>query len=573
MPGTDPALQNHMPSVVVDNSDPLIGANLNGYIVGKVIAAGGMGIVYSAEHETIGRRVAVKVLKPEVAADVEWTKRFLVEARAIAALKHRNLIEVVNFGKTPDARQYLMMEFLEGEPLDAYMRRMGALPPAVALSYADQILNGLAEAHKKGVVHRDLKPSNVFLIREHNGDQLIKILDFGLARQEPIALVDIATSLPKRNDGSSLLAGTPEYIAPEQAEGKKVDDKADLYSLGIMLYEMLAGQLPFQSESVTMLLQKHLSERPPALSSVIGGLPEGVEEFVDSLLEKDPTKRPTSADSARMTVQRLIKRLSTDSTNVRHVIPVPQALPTVRIDRDMLATMRPTDEDVAKMRAGLDSAPSVFVSDETIVPGQQVVGVQPVGTAKSLAAAFPKSNAPKMIAAFLAAMFVGGLGWYLFAKPARADHVDDFAPEVKVPVVDAKPVDVKPVDLKPVDVKPVDVKAVDAKAVDVKPIDVKPVDVKAKLIEAKPKVKVSPTTNDSECVPDQIWLKNIKDRLDAALGKAAKNDKISSSRWTSFEARVVALKEKAQIAAQANSSQGCEKILLESAKIQEELAR
>lgn len=343
---TDPNLDGPpVPSVQVAEQDPLIGLELGGFHVVRLLAAGGMGLVYEALHRAIGRRAAVKVLKPEVAADAEWTRRFLSEARALGSLKHRNLIEVLNFGKTPDGRDYLMMEFLDGEPLDAYIRRLGQLAPAVALGIVDQILNGLAEAHKKGVVHRDLKPSNVFLLREHNGELLVKVLDFGLARQEPIALIDGAIQLTQRTDGASLLAGTPEYIAPEQAQGRKVEGSADLYSLGVMLFEMVTGRLPFEAESVTALLQKHLSERPPRLSAVMNNAPEGLEEFIESLLQKEPELRPSSADGARVTVQRLLKRLAQDSTAVRAMPVEPEVsskhAPTMKIDRPIELQEKP----------------------------------------------------------------------------------------------------------------------------------------------------------------------------------------------------------------------------------------
>lgn len=399
MAGTDPVLGSEPPSVVVGEVDPLVGQELGGYRVTKLLAAGGMGLVYEALHETIGRRAAVKVLKPEVAADAEWTKRFLTEARALGSLKHRNLIEIINFGKTPDGREYLMMEFLEGEPLDAYIRRLGALPPAVALGIADQVLNGLAEAHKKGVVHRDLKPSNVYLLREHNGELLVKVLDFGLARQEPIALVDMAVSLPTRSDGASLLAGTPEYIAPEQAQGLKVDATADLYAFGVMLFEMLSGQLPFEAPSVTELLQKHLSERPPKLSSVLPGVSEEVEAFVDALLEKEPERRPASADAARVTVQRLLKRLAQDSTAVR---PMPR------------------DPSAAKY-----------------APTSKIARVAQPTTDKAMAAAFPERGKRRWwLAALALLVLLIGVGWWWSMRPPALPPV----PVVeRPPVVEPKP--------------------------------------------------------------------------------------------------------------------------------------
>jgi serine/threonine protein kinase len=342
MPDTDPNLaMNQSPSVHVMNDDPLVGLDLGGYRVTKLLAMGGMGLVYEAMHPTIGRRAAVKVLKPEVAGSDEWSKRFVSEARALGSLKHRNLIEVLNFGKTPDGREFLMMEFLDGEPLDAYIRRLTQLTPSVALSIVDQILNGLAEAHKKGVVHRDLKPSNVFLLREHNGELLVKVLDFGLARQEPVTLTDTAIHLPKLADGASLLAGTPEYIAPEQAQGLKVDASADLYSVGVMLFEMVTGRLPFEAQSVSKLLQKHLSERQPRLSSLMRNVPDGLEELVAVLMEKQPDRRPKSADIARVAVQRLLRRMQQDSTVLRPAAVTtddPKGIPSIILHNSSTVT-------------------------------------------------------------------------------------------------------------------------------------------------------------------------------------------------------------------------------------------
>lgn len=456
------------PSIQVEQTDPLIGIDLGGFKVEKLLAAGGMGLVYEATHPAIGRRAAVKVLKPEVAADAEWTKRFLAEARALGAIKHRNLIEVLNFGKTPDGREFLMMEFLDGEPLDAYIRRLGQLAPAVALGIADQILNGLAEAHKKGVVHRDLKPANVYLLREHNGELLVKVLDFGLARQEPIALIDGAVNLPKRDDGASLLAGTPEYIAPEQAQGMKVEGSADLYSLGVMLFEMVSGQLPFEADTVVALLQKHVSDRPPRLSSVMNNVPEGLEEFVDNLLAKEPDRRPSSADAARVTVQRLLKKFSQDSTAVR-MNPAADLL----LDAKRAPTMK------------LERAAS-----------------QDTGTDKALQDAFPKPKDRTWMyaVAALLLLLVAGLAWKFVGDkpiepalpevavvPPPTPEVVKVAPEV-VPV----PEPVKP-DLEPVEALPKLAKAA--------PPEV----AKSPLKVPLPKV----TIEKAACDPTEDWRKRI----------------------------------------------------------------
>ena len=456
------------PSVQVEGADPLIGIDLGGFKVVKLLAAGGMGLVYEALHPAIGRRAAVKVLKPEVAADAEWTKRFLSEARALGAIKHRNLIEVLNFGKTPDGREFLMMEFLDGEPLDAYIRRLGQLAPAVALGIADQILNGLAEAHKKGVVHRDLKPANVYLLREHNGELLVKVLDFGLARQEPIALLDGAANLPKRDDGASLLAGTPEYIAPEQAQGMKVEGSADLYSLGVMLFEMVSGRLPFEADTVVALLQKHVSDRPPKLSSVMNNVPEGLEEFVDSLLLKEPERRPSSADGARVTVQRLLKRFAQDSTAVRM-----NPAETQELDPKRVATQKL--ERVVSAEAGTD---------------------------KALRAAFPEKKKRGWLLGVAALMLLLGVG--LVVKfSGEPPPPTPLVAEVEPVVTGPEPVKVEPAKIEPVVVVPEAVKPELDPVVALPRIE-RP--LQPELVKVLPK-KV--TIEKANCEPTDEWRKGI----------------------------------------------------------------
>ncbi|MCU0700319.1 MAG: serine/threonine protein kinase [Myxococcaceae bacterium] len=307
----------------VETDDPLIGVELGGFRVRRLLAQGGMGLVYEAVHEAIGRRAAVKVLKPEIARDRDWTRRFLSEARVLGALKHRNLIEILNFGKTPDGREFLMMEFLDGRPLDHVMSQGEPMAPSVALGLVDQILNGLSEAHKKGVVHRDLKPSNIHLLREHNGETLVKVLDFGLARHDPVSLLDNQLD-QQQSKGASIVAGTPEYIAPEQAQGHAVSAAADLYSLGVIMFELLSGRLPFDDTGINRLLRQHIEQPPPRLGTLVEDLPDGVEDLVDSLLRKRPSERPGSADEVRISVQRILKRIARETTAIR---PRPNPVP------------------------------------------------------------------------------------------------------------------------------------------------------------------------------------------------------------------------------------------------------
>ncbi len=298
-------------SVVVDASLSLVGQNLRGFIVESLVGAGGMGEVYLARHETLPKPAAVKVLKADMAADQEWKRRFVREAEAVSSLNHPGIVQLYNFGTLDDGRQYLVMEFIDGQPLDALIARRGSLSPFETLNIAEQVLDGLAEAHKAGVVHRDLKPANVILEATRSTEPRVKLVDFGLARRSragesgPLLAADVAAAEEK----SSLLAGTPHYMAPEQALGRAVDGRADVYSLGVMLYEMLSGRLPFEDQNLVRLLDRQVREAPVPLEKVAGHLPPDVAAFVDSLLVKSPEDRP-SAEIARHTVKRLCRGLA-----------------------------------------------------------------------------------------------------------------------------------------------------------------------------------------------------------------------------------------------------------------------
>ncbi len=320
-------LTQPLPPPVVD---PLIGQQVGEYVVEAPIAAGGMGIVYRAVHPMIGRRVAIKVVRPEMVSDKEQADRFLKEAQALSAIKHRGIIEIIGFGNLPDGRQYMVMEFLEGEPLEAVMVREGPMSPARALPRVDEILSALSAAHKAGVVHRDLKPSNVFISMQTSGDRTVKVLDFGLAKQAPVVLDGLASQVDAK---ASLMAGTPEYIAPEQAKGLAATPQTDLYCMGVMLFEMLTGELPFAAQSVVDLMKKHVYEEPPRLARKANGMPESLDALVAVLLEKDPEKRPASADVARQTVLRIMRELREQSTrqavNPLLSAPTPNRLPSI----------------------------------------------------------------------------------------------------------------------------------------------------------------------------------------------------------------------------------------------------
>ncbi len=293
--------------MVPPDADPIIGLELHGFIVTHALRSGGMGNVYEAKHPLIGHRVAVKVLRPELCGKGEISARFLCEARAMTAVKHRNIIEIHNFGHLPSGAAYMTMELVEGETLSEIIGREAPMSPVPALQLCKQILAGLTAAHAVGIVHRDLKPGNIVLMKDSSGELVLKILDFGLARPADARseAPSTASSDDAAEDRTSLIAGTPEYISPEQASGKAVDGKGDLYALGVILFEMLTGRLPFDAESAWDLLQLHRSAVPPLVSAHVSDIHPQLDALVDQLLSKDPAKRAESAKALRATVDKI----------------------------------------------------------------------------------------------------------------------------------------------------------------------------------------------------------------------------------------------------------------------------
>jgi serine/threonine-protein kinase len=264
--------------------DPRVGTVLGGrYRIEAVIGEGGMATVYRARHALMQRPYAVKVLHRDLARDERLVERMRREARSTAALTHPNIVEIYDFGMTDDGAPYLVMELLEGVPLRA-MLKGAPLPFAELVELAVQMAEGLARAHDFGVVHRDLKPENVFVC-DDAGHPLVKIVDFGIARSEH----------ESRLTNMGEVVGTPQYMAPERALSREVTPACDLYSLGVVLYEMATGALPFQSNSATGFVLKHLHEAPRRPSQVDPSVSPALEALILELLEKDPSRRPVDA--------------------------------------------------------------------------------------------------------------------------------------------------------------------------------------------------------------------------------------------------------------------------------------
>lgn len=270
-------------AALTEAPDPRIGRTIGGrYVVESVIGQGGMGTVYQARQDVLDRRVAIKFLSPELAVDESQRQRFLREARAANRINHEHIIDITDYGETDDGLVYLVMEYLDGVPLDAEIEH-GPLPVQRALRITLQAALALGRAHEFDIVHRDIKPDNIYLLRGYEQD-FVKILDFGLAHMKG----------ELRLTATGVVFGTPEYISPEQARGKNVTASADLYSLGCVLFEMLTGRLPFEGATTELILQ-HLREPPPPPSTYESSLPSQVDDLVLQLLAKDPAARPANA--------------------------------------------------------------------------------------------------------------------------------------------------------------------------------------------------------------------------------------------------------------------------------------
>ncbi len=272
------------------------------YRVLRLIGQGGMGSVYEAVHESIGQRVAIKTLNHEMTQDPELVRRFLNEARALSTLDHPGIVKAFDYGCLADGTVYIMMERLAGETLYARLRRMaGNLPVQETLHLTRQIADALCAAHQQGIVHRDVKPGNVMIVqdREAAGGERTKLLDFGLVKLlSGTGGTDGYTVLETRK---GMLMGTPDYMSPEQCVGGAVDTKADVYSLGILLYRLLSGEVPFTSADPVATIDMHLRQAPRPLIERVASLPAGLDALVQVMLFKDPKLRPSMSQvSARL---------------------------------------------------------------------------------------------------------------------------------------------------------------------------------------------------------------------------------------------------------------------------------
>lgn len=293
------------------STDPLVGRTIGGsYVMQEIVGVGGMGRVYRAEQSTLGRTVAIKVIHPHLLSDDQTVARFYTEARASSRLNHPNSVSIIDFGRTDDGVLYLAMEFLAGRDLAMIMHEDGPIPFRRSCDILMEVLSALEEAHRNDVVHRDLKPENIILRNMGSGRDLVKVVDFGLAT----IVGRENTSITK----PGLVCGTPDYMPPEQGRGEAVDGRGDVYALGVVLFELLADHLPFEDETPTKVVLRHINDPvpDPRKAAPHRSIPDSLAEITMRALQKKPEDRYQTAHEMSKAIQLAREGLSAPREDV-----------------------------------------------------------------------------------------------------------------------------------------------------------------------------------------------------------------------------------------------------------------
>jgi serine/threonine protein kinase len=329
--------------------DPLLGSTIDGrYEVMELLGEGGMGRVYEVRHVALDRRFAMKVLRRDLARDEELASRFIQEAKATASVRHPNVVEITDFGRMPDGVPYFVMELLVGETLGHVIKGGGPIPSKRAVRILKQVTGALGAAHLAGIVHRDLKPDNVFLVGGFSGGSTnddVRVVDFGAAKI-------VGSSRVTR---AGIVFGTPHYMSPEQASGQPVDHRADVYALGIIMYEMFTGRVPFEADTYMGVLTQHMFVQPPRPSQVSAAARElgALEEITMICLAKKPEERFASMADLSAALDEVVMVRSDGRVQIAAAFESRASKPPPSLRYRMADELEPPT--LAEMRVAIDS--------------------------------------------------------------------------------------------------------------------------------------------------------------------------------------------------------------------------
>jgi serine/threonine-protein kinase len=398
----------------VSAEEQAIGKTLDGkYRVDGFLKRGGMGSVYRGTHVLLNKPVAIKLIRPELVTSDDMVKRFFREARAAAKLAHPNIVTVHDLGQTEDGTLYIIMELVDGRSLKEIIQAGGPWAPARALRFLRGVASALSLAHRSGIVHRDLKPQNIMVFQDSEGNETPKLLDFGIAKTlEPDSPALTSTG---------MVLGTPHYMSAEQAKGLPADQRSDIYALGVILYEMLVGKVPFDDKSIPSILVKHLTEAPRPPSTLKGDIPREVEALVLKCLEKDPERRLQSADELARSLAGLVDTQAStrvlDPTLAMEAPPSERATVASQPQITMgagtaVATFRPP---VPPLPATPPSAPSGSMESGTVRARE----IRPASPLPQPVKPAQRSSAGLLVflaLGFLMFLFVIGAGAFLYLR-------------------------------------------------------------------------------------------------------------------------------------------------------------
>lgn len=315
------------PSGVIPVLEPrrLLGRVVGGKVeIRDLLGEGSMGFVFRGVHLSLGKTVAIKVLKPNASWDPTWRARFEREARSAARFDHPNSVQILDYGEeAPDGLTYIVMELIEGRSLSEELAAFGPMSPERIARIMRQVLAALAAAHQRSVIHRDIKSANIMIFHRTNDDgelvEHVKVCDFGIAKMlAPDGRLD-GDAAPLTHTGAFV--GTPAYMSPEQASADPIDERTDIYSCGVVMYEMLSGQLPYEAENHMAMIAKHLAEDPPHLSDLVPGIDRRIETIVHWALERRRELRCPSARELRRALKEFLLAMNPDEDSARMEAP------------------------------------------------------------------------------------------------------------------------------------------------------------------------------------------------------------------------------------------------------------